>query len=183
MKENIKAIFGDLSELDEKSVDFLTSAFNAHALQGFDYFKFKQSVSAMQKMDMDPKLALKSALATASTMGVTKEKLVKTAQHYRKVLNDEKKQFDTALKNQMKQRVASKQEETEYLKVKIKEYKSKITQLQDQLKEFQEKIDSSDEEIENAKEKIVGTKERFEKTYHAFVAVIDSDITNIKSNL
>jgi len=106
MNQALKELFNQGKTLDERSIEFLTNAISTNAIEGFDYVKFKMAVQKMAEMNIPEETAFQTAFATASTMGINKEKLVKTAMHYKKVLNAEKKQFDAALKNQMKQRLS-----------------------------------------------------------------------------
>lgn len=179
MKRDLKTIFGDHHGLDERSVTFLVKALEKHNLPGFDYIEFKQSLSALQSMDMDEPIAFKSAYVTASTMGLTKEKLMKTANHYKDILNQEKKQFDEALKTQIEQRVNSKLTEVQKLKKQIEEYRTKIQNLEEQIARSQNTIDHADEHIAGAKKRILDTKESFEVTYQSILNQINKDIENI----
>jgi adenine-specific DNA methylase len=90
MAINLKKAFSKAENMDEKSLDFLTKALQKGNLPGFDYLEFKQSLEALHAMNMDESLAFQSAFATASTMGLTKEKLLKSVSHYQKVLEQEK---------------------------------------------------------------------------------------------
>lgn len=179
MNRDLKTIFGSHHGLDERSVTFLVKALEKHNLPGFDYIEFKQSLGALQSMNMDEPIAFKSAFVTASTMGLTKEKLTKTANHYRDVLNQEKEQFDKALKAQIEQRVNSKLTEVQKLKKQIEEYRAKIQTLEDQIVRSQNTIDHADEHIAGAKKRILDTKESFEVTYQSILNQIDKDIENI----
>ena len=181
MKENFISIFELPEGYDEKSISLLLNAINTNSLQGFDYIKYKQSIQAMLSMNIDEDTALKSTLATASTMGITKEKLLKTVAHYRRVLDDEKNLFDNALKNQMNQRVASRLEESEYLEKKIVEYQEKIKELESELVKMKDKIASAGDHIKVEKTKIIETKDRFEQSYKAIVKTLDKDIKLIKN--
>lgn len=183
MNKDLKVLFGKHHGLDEKSVDFLTKALDKNNLPGFDYIEYKQSLGALSGMNMDEETAFKSAFATASTVGLTKDKLLKTAEHYKRILSKEKEQFDAALQKQMVQRVSSKQNEVEKLRKQIEEYKAKIAQLQEKIDKSQHTIDTADEHIQNAKEKIVSTKENFEYTLTSIVNQIDQDIENINRYL
>jgi hypothetical protein len=102
MQNKLKAIFGNHHGLDEKSIEYLTKALEKKNLPGLDYLEFKQSLGALLDMDMEETMAFKSAFATSATMGLTKEKLRKTAEHYKNVLTEEKEQFDAALEKQVK---------------------------------------------------------------------------------
>ncbi len=181
MQKDLKALFGAHHGLDERSIDSLTRALEKNNLPGFDYIEFKQSLGRLQEMDIDEPTAFKSAFATASTVGLTKEKLLKTAEHYRKVLQTEKEQFDQALQKQMEQRVESKLAEVEKMKKQIHDYKAKIKQLEGKIAKAQSTIDHADEHIQAAKDKIESTKEGFESTLQSILNEMDRDIENIKT--
>ncbi|MCB0649722.1 MAG: hypothetical protein KDC85_00445 [Saprospiraceae bacterium] len=180
MQKKLDSIFGDHHGLDEKSVQFLTSALEKNNLPGFDYIEYKQSISTLSNMDISEEMAFKSAFATASTVGLTKEKLLKTAVHYKKVLDAEKKQFDMALEKQIQQRVGAKIAEAARLKKQIEAYNAKIIELQEKIESSQKVIDSADADIREANEKIEGTRENFETTLKSLMNAIDQDIENIE---
>lgn len=183
MSSEIKTILGIDQSCDKKSADFLSSAITQNSLEGFDYIKFKQSLNELAKLKMDDVTAIQSAFATASTMGVTKTGLVNSAKHYLSVLMNEKSQFDSALNNQIKQRVASKREEVQKLQQRIEEYQKKIVEIKAKITEFQSRIGNADEEVEKAKAKIQETKNKFESTFKAFTDAIESDIEQIDQHL
>lgn len=183
MQKDLKALFGKDHGLDHKSVEFLTNALEKSNLPGFDYIEFKQSLGALAEMNMDEATAFKSSYATASTVGLTKMKLLETAEHYKKVLKDEKAQFDVALQNQMQQRVASKQQEVIKLKDQITKHEEKIAQLKEQIAKFQATIDGADAQIADAKAKIDSTRESFEHTHQSILNQIEKDIENIQKYL
>jgi chromosome segregation ATPase len=183
MQKDLKTFFGDHHGLDERSIKALAKALEKNNLPGFDYIEFKQALGRLQDMDMDEPTAFRSAFATASTVGLTKEKLLKTAEHYRKVLNKEKQQFDDSLNRQMEQRVSSKQQEVEKLKKQIEEHKAKIRQLQEKVERAQATIDHADEHIQDAKSKLMDTKEKFDHALQSIVNEIEKDIENIGTYL
>jgi predicted RNase H-like nuclease (RuvC/YqgF family) len=180
MQKKLGSIFGDDHGLDEKSVKFLTSALEKNNLPGFDYIEYKQSLAALSNLDMPEEMAFKSAFATAATVGLTKAKLLKTAIHYKKILDTEKKQFDMALEKQMQQRVGSKITEVAKLKKQIEAFKAKVAELEGKMESSQKIIDSADADIQEAKEKIEGTRESFETTLKSLNNAIDQDINNIE---
>lgn len=168
---------------DQKSIDFLENAMIKSSQPGFDYLKFKQSMDSLSSLNLDTVTSLKSAFATASTMGVTKDSLLQSGRHYLTVLGDEKKQFDQALTNQVQQRVDSKKEELKKLELQIEENRKLIAKLEKQIAEFQERIAKSDDEAADAKNSIEQTKIKFESTYQLFVAAIEQDMAAIQQNL
>ena len=62
--------------LDERSLEFLTTALEKSNLPGFDYLEFKRAVAdLLSNMNMDEATAYKSAFTTvATTLGLTKGK-------------------------------------------------------------------------------------------------------------
>ncbi len=179
----MKTIFGKDHGLDQKSVDFLTKALDRSNLPGFDYIEFKQSLDALSKLNLEEETAFKSAFATASTVGLTKTKLLQTAGHYKNVLANEKTQFDSALHKQIEQKVAGKEGEVNKLKDQIVKHQEKIKQLQDQITKFQKTIDGADAQIDAARIKIESTRHGFEHTHQSILNQIDVDIENIKKYL
>ncbi len=179
----ISQLLGLENTADQKSVDFLENAITKQSQPGFDYLKFKQSIGQLAGLNLDTTISLKSAFATASTMGVTKDTLLQSARHYLTILSDEKKQFDQALNNQVQQRIASRKEELQKLQQQIEEHKKQIIKLEKQILEFQEKIARSDGEVAEAKSSIELTKSKFENTYQQFVSAIERDMTNIQQHL
>lgn len=183
MQKNLKQLFGDAHGLDEKSVEFLTNALEKNNLPGFDYIEYKQSLGALMAMNMDEMTAFKSAYATAATVGLTKDKLLKTADHYKGILNNEKAQFDAALEKQMQQRVKSKQDEVAKLKKQIEEYQLKIKQMQEKIAESESIVANADEDIRASMEKIQSTSQNFEFTLKSILNEIDKDVENINRYL
>lgn len=179
----ISQLLGLGTASDQKSIDFLETALSKQTQPGFDYLKFKQSIEQLAGLKLDPSTSLKSAFATASTMGVTKDSLLQSARHYLTILGDEKKQFDQALNNQVQQRIDSRKEELVKLQQMIDENKRQIAKLEKQILDFQEKILHSDEEVAEAKASIEQTKLKFETTYQQFVSAIEKDMTAIQQNL
>lgn len=184
MTDTLENIFNAGSNLDPKSSEKLYNALKANALQGFDYLKFKQSIKSLQeKMSMAEEIAIKSAFATAATLGVTKGKIIEQIDHYHQVLQKEKTDFDAVYNNQKSIKINQKQSETNMLQEKIKAHQAQITELEKQIREFQSKIDNSDKEIEEARQKIQDTKVRFDETYNYFESVLKSDIDTFNKYL
>lgn len=180
MQKDLKDVFGSTTGLDQKSLDFLTQALVKNNLPGFDYLEFKQSLNALSNLNMDESTAYKSAFATASTVGLTKEKLLKTAEHYRGVIMQEKQAFDQALKKQVQQKVESKKAEVEKLKKQILDFQAQIAKLQEEIAKNQSVIDKADESIQQSMDKIQQTEEQFELTFQAILNQINCDIEDIK---
>lgn len=175
----MKNLFGDNHGLDEKSVDFLTSAIEKANLPGFDYIEFKQALTNLAKMQIDEATAIKSAFGTAMTMGLTKEKLLETANHYRTILVKEREQFDAASQKQQELKISTNLRQVEELKNKIVDNELKIKQLQDEIEQSRSKIRELDYERDQAHSKIEEAKSKFIFTHQSILNQIEKDIENI----
>lgn len=179
MAIDLNKIFKTNPDLDKKFVDALIRAVKSNAIKDFDYLKFMHSVNSMVAMDMDKDTSFKSAFATAQTMGLTKDKLLKTANHYKNVLNKEREHFADALKKQRTEKISGKLEEVELLKNKIVEYEAKMKQMQKEIDAYQKKISGADAAIQKEKQKIETIKNNFVTSYDHFENIIEDDINNI----
>ena len=177
--EKLLAIFENLPGVDKRSVRFLVDALNKNNLPGFDYLEFKQAVGTMKAMHMDEATAIQSAFTTASTVGLTKEKLLESANHYQKILSSEQGKFAQALQQQTKIQIAGKQNEINNTQTVINQKKEEIVRLQAEIKRHEALIAKAQEEIEQSKHKIFGAKENFEQTYAIVKEELTDDITKI----
>jgi predicted nucleic acid-binding Zn-ribbon protein len=165
--------------LDDRSLEFLTSAIEKNNLPGFDYFEFKRAVVTLVGMNIDEATAFKSAFATAATLGLTKEKLVETAAYYNNVITKEKDQFDAALQNQTKVKVSAREEEIKRLRDQIERHKSDITRLQDEIAGYLNQIEVAESSAKTEGEKLVKAQSAFEATHKALGLQIEKDIESI----
>jgi chromosome segregation ATPase len=183
MQKDLSNIFGTTHGLDERSLHFLIKALERSNLPGFDYIEFKQSVANLIGMNIEEITAYKSVLATAMSMGLTKEKLLKSAHHYRQVLEEERTKFDAALQKQMQQKVQSKLEEVEQLKKQVADYAAKIEELEQRIAKATQTISNADEEVQEAKSKIEEAQTSFDFTHQSIMNQIAQDIENISAYL
>jgi predicted transcriptional regulator len=174
----MKNLFGS-PDADSKSLEFLTKVIERNNLPGFDYLEFKGAIENLSKFHSDEALAFRSAFATASTLGLTKEKLLETAQHYRKLLQNEKAQFEAASQKQQEQRIGAKLKHVADLKAQIAANELKIKQLQSEIDKAKSETNHADFEIEKEVQKINETKTRFASTHEIVLKQIDKDIENI----
>lgn len=183
MTIDLKKLFASDNEIDTATYNALLKAIKEKHQDGFDYLRFKQSVKSMQELDMDEDTSIKSAFVTASTMGLTKKKLLSSTKFYMNILNKERESFAEAMRNQLKSKVEAKKVEAEKLAAKIEDYKKKITKMQEEMELYQNKIDSVDGAMESARKKIEDTRDKFETTYHSIKEIIENDTSKIEGIL
>lgn len=176
---NLIEIFKKVPGVDDNMAKYLVDALSKNNLPGFDYLEFKQSLGALENLNMDENTAIQSAFATASTMGLTKAKLLETANYYKKILANEQSKFAQALQQQTKIQIAGKQKEFTNTQAVIEQKKAQIDRLHLEIAKHEQYMRTAQEEIEGAKHKIFSTKENFEKTYTAIEGELNDDIQKI----
>lgn len=181
--DQLSSLFQLSAETDAKSLDFLMKALEKSNQDGFDYIEFKQSYHALIQLPMEKPLAIKSAFTTGSTMGLTKESLVKSAEFYKQIIQKEKVQFDSALKNQKEHKIDGRKAEQQKLQSQIERNKDLITKLQTEINEYQKSIDGVDSEIAESIAKIEDSRYKFEHTFAEIITEFNRDIELINTNL
>lgn len=183
MQDKLKSIFTSLEGVDGRSAQFLAEALTKNNLQGFDYLEYKQSVEALANLNLDERTAFISSYATASTMGLTKGKLLETANFYQKILQQEQNKFEQALQAQTKRQIAGKMQETENHKKAMLQKEEAIKRLQQEIDKHQVAVEEAEGHIDAAKRKIFAAKENFETTYQKISGEINDDVEKIKMYL
>ncbi len=179
----MKHLFGDTNGIDEKSLESLLKALERNMLSGFDYLKFKSAVISLSQLHLDETTAIKSAFVTAAAGGLTKEKLLETAQHYRAVIAKEKDLFDAATERHRDQRIGEKLKQVATLKQLIADNQLKIKQLQDEMEQATAQVREADFEIEQAVQKIDEAKGKFGLAHQTVLGHIEKDIQRMQSVL
>lgn len=169
--------------VDEKIVNTLFQAIEQNNLKGFDYLEFKQAVQGLKKMVADEATRFKSAFATASTMGITMDKLVDSANYYVSILDKEKSQFIKAANDQSNRLVGDRKKELDHLMKSLADKKRMIDQLQQELSKGEERIKVIQDGIENSTIKIENTKRNFEASWGHLKKQMLNDIEKIKTYL
>ncbi|MEZ4911226.1 MAG: hypothetical protein R2774_10235 [Saprospiraceae bacterium] len=175
MNSDLKSLFSLSDELDEKIVSKLMTAIKHGASKDFDYLKFKHSYLSLIQMGMEDNLAPKSAFVTAKTMGVTKESILTSIDHYVRILSKEKELFIAALRNQVSNHLDGPGSKMEELKQRMESNKSKIEQLVKENNIIAVEIEKLLQTQQENREKIQATKDKFDQTYDAILQEMHSD--------
>jgi len=183
MQIDLKKLFPQGEDTNDKLYKTLLKALADAHIKEFDYLKFKQSVESMMEMQMDKSTSVKSAFATASTMGLTKDKLLKTAYHYQTALNKEKEKFAVALKNRIAKDIDGRRLQTKQYAKEIESHKKKIQQLQKEIEIYQNKVDSVEADVTAAQSKIEATRDSFKSTFDSLYEQLEQDIDSIETLL
>lgn len=170
-------------KINNKFLNILFDALEKNNLEGFDYFEFKKSLQALEKMPMDEATRYRSAYAMASSMGVTAPSLVQTAGHYLKILDAEGQKFQQALAQQNNAGVGGKQSSLKKLETIVQQKAEQITKLTQDITALQKEIETTKQTIAKTSTRILQTKSDFDKSYEHLKGQIDNDVTKMKEYL
>ena len=176
---NLNKAFDTMSQEDDRFANVLMKALEDKNLEGFDYLEFKQSVAKLEEIGMDRETAMKSAFSTGSTVGLSLEKLTKTARYYVDVLEDEKSKFMNSMEKHLMSNVEGKAKQTGELKKRIANYEAKIEQLQAEVVKAKAQIAESEDLINTAKEKAAVNQKGFDDALDVITTVIRQDVADI----
>ncbi|MEZ4885487.1 MAG: hypothetical protein R3E32_12215 [Chitinophagales bacterium] len=169
--------------VSEKYYTMLMKAIEMNNLEGFDYLEFKHSLTALKNIPIDEPTKFQTAFATASTMGLTKQKLVESADFYKKVLEKEKDSFRNELQKHIGERLHKNEARTTDLAQMIQQKSEQIKKLTQEISQNQAELDKTRQQIEELKEKVQEERDSFVGTYDHLFAQMDKDVENINKYL
>ena len=169
----------------DKFINILFKAIENANLEGFDYLEFIQSINNLKKEDLtkDENKLFLTAFTLARTMNVNKNDLINSANHYLKVLENEKSNFSESLNNNAKVKL---QEKTNSLAKVIKTHeadKAKLEKLKLKVIQNEEKINALNAELKTADSKVKNLKAGFENALQNITSKIESDKDKIEKYL
>jgi hypothetical protein len=168
------------SKIDEKIVDKLIQAIEENNQPGFDYLEYRQALKSLASLPMDEATKFQSAFATASTMGLTLEKLLSSIDFYKKVLQNEEDKFNRATKDQSSINIEGKLKEKDSLDQLIKEKSQKIQELTSEIRQHQIDIQEISKFVETTELKIKETTLNFENSLNLLRSQMDEDSVKLK---
>ncbi len=174
---------GAAGKVTDKFMSILLAAMDKNNLEGFDYLEFKQALKNMESMPMDEKTRYQSAFAMAKTMNVTPEHLVKTANHYVAILQQEEQKFGQALTAQRSKQIGGREQQMGELEKGIKAKAEHIKRLTQEIEADQKSLATIKNEISGAVVKVESTKNNFIASFNSLVAHIQKDIDNMAKYL
>ncbi len=171
------------TEITAKAKEALFKALNDANFEGYDYLEFKESLKALEKVIADEPTRYKSAFAAVSTLGVTNQKLLDTAQKYIEILKNEEKKFLSALGTKSEIDVTGAEKKILQIGEDIKKKDEEIARIiAEKQKMEQEKIDIANS-IAETKAKIENSKNGFYSAFNEITGNIVTDINKMTNYL
>lgn len=169
--------------ISQKYYNMLMKAIEMNNVKGFDYLEFKHSLTALKNIPIDESAKFQSAFATASTLGLTKQKLIDSANFYKKVLGKEKESFRTELQKHIGGRLHKSESRTNDLAQIIQQKSEQIKKLTQEISQHQAELENTHKQIGELKEKVGVERDSFINTYNHLLEQMDKDVQNIHKYL
>jgi hypothetical protein len=131
---------------DHRMVEYFDKLFSDANIPGPDYFEFSKMVAALKAVP-DEFSRYCAAFAGLQVQGLTKEKLLSTAEEYWKVLDTDAAHFHSTVEAALQEKVHGKKAEAEDKTQRIQALTKEITGLQEQIAALQAEIGESEQKI------------------------------------
>jgi len=150
---------------------------------GYDYFEMAQSIAAQASIIPSEALRFQSTFATISSMGITPDKLVDSAQFYLTVLKKKEDEFTKTVDQHMAEAVTSRENDVVKFDADMQSKSEMIKKLTEEINEMQQQKTAIINEVSSNKAQIEQVRNNFSATMKVFVDRINSDIDKIKMYL
>ena len=115
---------------DNKFIDLLEKIIEDNNIPGPDYFEFKQAIENMQAVtNLDEKTKFITVYSVLSLQGCKKDVLLSSLDHYVKLIQNEKANFNVELKSAYAEKVQSKLDQAEKSKKELETLSKRLTEL------------------------------------------------------
>ena len=131
---------------DSRMVEYFDKLFSDANIPGPDYFEFSKMVAALKAVP-DELTRYSAAFVGLQAQGLTKEKLLSTAQEYLKVLDTDADHFHSTVEAALQEKVQNKKAGAEEKTTRIQTLTKEINELQSQIAALQAEIMDSEQKI------------------------------------
>jgi hypothetical protein len=179
-RQPVAAISGEVSD---KFIQILSAALEKNNQPGFDYLEFRQALVNLAKMPMDESTRFQSAYAMAQTMGVTKQKLLESAQFYLQILGAEQAKFNEAHAQQRQKLIGGREDEIKAHESAILQKTEQIQKLTQEIEQHRQQSEKVRADIQESTVKIETTRADFEASFTAVAGQLQQDAQKIQQYL
>jgi len=161
--------------------------FNAHFedlfqqanLPGPDYFEFSKMCQAMSMLPDETKFP--AAYGGLQVQGLSKDKLLETANHYIAIIDEDAKKFSGAINDKIMSDVSNKRAEIEKKKVEIAQKADMISRLQQEIQSQSIEIATMETDANSQEQKAAQKLSTYKTACELRKTMITSDVQKIKT--
>lgn len=156
-------------ELKQKFYDIIKDS----NLPGPDFYEFNEMLKAMSAIPIEMTKYVAAFQGLAAT-GLTKVKLIESAEHYKTIIAQNLSEFETAYTDMVKVQVEDKKSLIELKTKQVQELAVKIGALNEEIKKLNEDSISAEMTLRNKKDSFISSG-------NLVISEIDNELTKINS--
>jgi hypothetical protein len=157
--------------------------FDQTNLPGPDYYEFMKMMETLEVHIKDEKARLSATYASLSIQGLTKEKLIETANKYKEVINQDKVQFEKIANDKSEKEIGQKRKDLKNLEEMILRHSEMIQKLTKEITDSQSAMGKLKATITDEEQKLNKNMKGYLIACEAMMNKITDDITKIQTTL
>lgn len=169
-------------ELDKFEKHF-EKVFDQANLPGPDYYEFWRMMEALAVHVPDERSRMAATFASLSIQGLSKEKLIQTAQQYSMLVNEDRTRFEKVAQEKLEYDIGQKRNELRQLEETTAKHAELISKLTQEISAAQQSMRSLQDTIADEESKLDKNKRGYDLACDAMIRKIENDINKIQSTL
>jgi len=167
----------------QEIVDYFKKVFAENNIPGPDYQEFTMALEDAKSDPMDEATKIKTIYRSFKAMGLTPQRLVETANVYKKLFADKLAAFDTAHQSAFNDQVGSKQKQVDDLIQQNKSIDEEMRKLNDKKIANEKSAKLIGDEIQASTSELNTSKNDWHITYEEVIKEIDDHVALINKHL
>jgi hypothetical protein len=162
-------------DVNEQIAHTLSNALEKANCEGYDYFEYAKTIEALRATIPSEMALFQTAFATGTVMGVTKKKLLESADIYLKALLAKEQEFKNEVDQRTAETVNRREKELQDIDKIAAAKATEIQKLSTEISALTEKKNTLAKEITEQRQKIEVVKADFATTLSVFTGKIKAD--------
>jgi DNA repair exonuclease SbcCD ATPase subunit len=167
----------------EKFEKHFEKVFDQANLPGPDYYEFWKMMEALSVHIRDERSRIAATFASLSIQGLTKEKLVSTAQQYKTLISEDRTRFEKVAQEKLEHDIGQKRQELRQLEETVARHAELIKKLTQDISAAQQSMKGLQSVITEEESKLDKNKQGYAVACDAMIRKIDDDINKIQTTL
>jgi hypothetical protein len=152
-------------------------------LPGPDYYEFFKMMETLEAHIKDEKARISATFASLTIQGMTKEKLVETANKYKELINQDKVTFEKVANDKSEKEIGQKRKDLQQMEETLVRHSEMIQKLTKEITETQISMGRLKSTITEEEQKLAKNKQGYLMACEAMMRKITDDITKIQTTI
>ena len=167
----------------EKFERHFETLFDQANLPGPDYYEFWKMMETLEPHIKDERTRISATYASLAVQGLTREKLLATAEKYKTIIQEDKSSFEKAAHEKAEGEIGQKRRQLKQMEETIAQQTEMIRKLTQEIAEAQVATGTLTATITEEEQKLTQNKQGYVLACDAMLQKITNDITKIQTTL